>query len=141
MAIVSKVITPHFYSEKEPYMIVLFVEESENQTVNKFKIATLSTPRYLTIYDVRKLYPELTTYEAVIRFKEEMKVGNHEPINLHTFKISDLTDGEHLYIRSSSVYGKETDLRVAIYDIFDKRETAKKILAFCIKHQIFAWSY
>ena len=137
MAIVAKVIAPPFYCEKEPYIIVFFVEEAEN----KFKIAVLSTPRYLTIYDVRKLYPELTAYEAVIRFKEEMKVGNHEPINLHTFKISDLTDGEHLYIRSSSVYGKETHLRVAIYDFFDERETAKKILYFCIKHQIFAWSY
>ena len=119
MATVAKVIAPPFYCEKEPYIIVFFVEETEN----KFKIAALSTPRYLTIYDVRKLYPELTTYEAVIRFKEEMKVGNHEPINLHTFKISDLTDGEHLYIRSFSVYGKETDLRVAIYDIFDKRDS------------------
>ena len=137
MAIVAKVIAPPYYCEKEPYIIVFFVEEAEN----KFKIAVLSTPRYLTIYDVRKLYPELTAYEAVIRFKEEMKVGNHEPINLHTFKISDLTDGEHLYIRSSSVYGKETHLRVAIYDFFDERETAKKILYFCIKHQIFAWSY
>lgn len=137
MATVAKVIAPPFYCEKEPYIIVFFVEETEN----KFKIAALSTPRYLTIYDVRKLYPELNAYEAVIRFKEEMKVGNHEPINLHTFKISDLTDGEHLYIRSSSVYGKETHLRVAIYDFFDERETAKKILYFCIKHQIFAWSY
>ena len=137
MATVAKVIAPPFYCEKEPYIIVFFVEETEN----KFKIAALSTPRYLTIYDVRKLYPELNAYEAVIRFKEEMKVGNHEPINLHTFKISDLTDGEYLYIRSSSVYGKETHLRVAIYDFFDERETAKKILYFCIKHQIFAWSY
>lgn len=106
MAIVSKVITPLFFSEKEPYMIVLFVEESENQSVNKFKIAALSTPRYLTIYDVRKLYPELTVYEAKSLFIKEMNVGRREEINLHEFTISELTAGKHFSVRRSSVYGK-----------------------------------
>ena len=135
MATVAKVIAPPFYCEKEPYIIVFFVEETEN----KFKIAALSTPRYFTIYDVRKLYPELTAYEAKNLFIKEMYIGRREEINLHEFTISKLTAGKHLSVRSS-VYVNETYFRVAVYDEYDEYKTAKKILAFCINYHLLGWN-
>ena len=136
MAIVSKVITPFFFCENKPYMVVFFVEEFEN----RFQTGSCENPRYIQVYDVKKLYPELANvYEAKTRFIKEMKVGNREPINLHEFMISDLTDGEHLFIRGSYINGKETHLRVGVYDYNNEREVAKRMLSFCIIHGIFKW--
>ena len=135
MALVSKVITPFFFSEKEPYMIVLFKKDS----VNKFQAVACSSPCYRQIYDLRKIYPDLTdVYEAKTCFMEEMKVGRHEPINLFDFTISDLTDGKHLAIRGYSFFEYETLFRVGSY--YDNaRETAKEILYFCVNHKIYKW--
>ena len=133
MALVSKVITPFFFSEKEPYMFVLFVEEFEN----KFRTAVCSNPRYIAVYDVRKyIYPKLTISEAKNCFTEEMRVGHREEINLREFTISDLTNNEYSSVRFSSTYAKEEYFRVAIYDNFDERETAKMILNLLVKHRL-----
>jgi len=135
MAIVSKVITPIFFSQKEPYMIVLFVEEYEN----RFQIGAADNPRYMQVYDLQMIYPELESiYEAKKLFIEEMKVGNREPIKLCDFTISDLTDGKHTSILSMS-HGKETYLRVGVYDNNNEREVAKRMLEFCIEHRFFKW--
>ena len=89
---------------------------------------------------MRKIYPELiNVYEAQTRFIEEMKVGNHEPINLHEFNISDLTNGIHLTVRASYSYEKEAYLRVGVYDNNIEREVAKRMLDFCIEHRFFKW--
>lgn len=136
MALVSKVITPFFFSEKEPYMIVLFKKDS----VNKFQAAACSSPCYRQIYDLRKIYPDITdVYEAQTRFKEEMKVGHHEAINLFEFSISDLTDGKYFAIRSTSVREIETQFRVGSYDVNNGRMVAKEILYFCVNHKIYKW--
>ncbi|MBO4841030.1 MAG: hypothetical protein J5524_09000 [Bacteroidaceae bacterium] len=135
MALVSKVITPFFFSEKEPYMFVLFIKESEN----KFQAGACLNPRYLQIYDLRKIYPDISDiYEAQTYFKEEMEVGRHEPIDLFDFTISDLTDGKHSAIRGYSFFEYETHFRVGSY--YDNaRETAKEILHFCVNHKIYKW--
>ena len=132
MALVSKVITPFFFSEKEPYMFVLFVEEFEN----KFRTAVCSNPRYIVVYDVRKIYPELTISEAKKCFTEEMRVGHREEINLRKFTISDLTNNEYSSVQFSSTYGKEECFRIGTYDNFDERETAKMILNLLVKHRL-----
>lgn len=136
MALVSKVLTPFFFSEKEPYMIVFFNKEYDF----RFRTGACENQKYMQVYDLRKIYPELTNvYEAQTRFVEEMKVGNHEPINLHEFKISDLTNGIHLTVRVSYSYGKEAYLRVGVYDNNNEREVAKRMLEFCIEHRFFKW--
>jgi hypothetical protein len=136
MAIVSKVITPLFFSEKEPYMFVRFVEEFES----RFRTGSCENPSYIQVYDLMKIYPDLkNVYEAKTRFIEEMKVGNHEPVNLHEFKISDLTNGNHLAIRGSYSNNKETHLRVGVYDDNNEREVAVRMLYFCIDHRFFKW--
>ena len=109
MAKVVNVITPFFFSENEPYMVV---------------------------YDVRKIYPDLTTFEAKESFLEEMRVGQSEEINLRKFTISDLTDNEYTSVRYSATNSKEQDFRIGVYDNFDKRETAKKILNLFVKHGV-----
>lgn len=62
MAIVSKVITPLFFSQEEPYVVVLFAEKYEN----RFQIGAANSPfRYMQVYDLQKIYPELeSVYEA-----------------------------------------------------------------------------
>ena len=136
MAIVSKVIMPRFFSQKEPYMIVLFVEEYEN----RFQIGACDGPRYMQVYDLQKIYPELeNVYEAKKRFIEEMKVGNREPIKLYDFTISDLTDGNHTSVQSM-FSSKETHLRVGVYDNNNERVVAKRMLYFCIDHSLFKWN-
>lgn len=130
MAKVVKVITPFFFSENEPYMIVLFVEEFEN----KFITAMCSNPRYIAIYDVHKFHPELNVFEAKESFLEEMKIGHREEINLREFSISDLTNNKYSSIISRN--GKEQSFRIGYYDNFDERETAKKILNLFIKHRV-----
>lgn len=135
MAKVVNVITPFFFSENEPYMIVLFVEEFEN----KFRTAMSSNPRYIVVYDVRKIYPDLNTFEAKESFLEEMEIGHREEIYLHEFSISDLTDGKHSSIRGYSFSGYETHFRVGSYYVDNARETAKEILHFCINHKIYKW--
>lgn len=130
MAKVVNVITPFFFSENEPYMIVYFVEEFEN----KFRTAMLSNPRYMVVYDVRKIYPDLTTFEAKESFLEEMKIGHREEINLREFSISDLTNNKYSSVISRN--GKEQSFRIGYYDNFDERETAKKILNLFIKHRV-----
>ena len=132
MAKIAKVITPVFFSEKEPYMIVLFVEEFEN----KFRTAVCSNPHYIVVYDVRKIYPELTIFEAKKCFIEEMRIGHREEINLRKFAISDLTNNEYSSVCFSSTYGKEEYFRIAIYDNFDERETAKMVLNLFVKHRL-----
>lgn len=132
MAKVVNVITPFFFSENEPYMVVYFVEEFEN----KFRTAACSNPRYMVVYDVRKIYPDLTTFEAKESFLEEMRVGQSEEINLRKFTISDLTDNEYTSVRYSATNSKEQDFRIGVYDNFDKRETAKKILNLFVKHGV-----
>lgn len=120
MAIVYKVKTPLFFSEEEPYMFVFFVEEYDN----KFRNGACDSPRYMQVYDLRKIYPELKAVEeAKNRFVEEMKVGNREPITLHEFTIFDLTDGKHSFVRST-FYGKETHLWVGVYDNNNERVVA-----------------
>lgn len=136
MAVVSKVITPFFFSEKEPYMIVLFKKDS----VNIFQAGACSSPHYIQIYDLRKIYLDITdVYEAQTRFKEEMKVGHHEAINLFEFTISDLTDGKYFAIRSTSVREIETQFRVGSYDVNKGRVVAKEILLFYINHRLFEY--
>ena len=130
MAKVVNVITPFFFSENEPYMIVYFVEEFEN----KFRTAACSNPRYMVVYDVRKIYPDLTTFEAKESFLEEMKIGHREEINLREFSISDLTNNKYSSVISRN--GKEQSFRIGYYDNFDERETAKKILNLFIKHRV-----
>lgn len=130
MAKVVRVITPFFFSENEPYMIVYFVEEFEN----KFRTAACSNPRYIVVYDVRKIYPDLTTFEAKESFLEEMKIGHREEINLREFSISDLTNNKYSSVISRN--GKEQFFRIGYYDSFDERETAKKILNLFIKHRV-----
>ncbi len=132
MAKVVNVITPFFFSENEPYMIVYFVEEFEN----KFRTAMLSNPRYIVVYDVRKIYPDLTTFEAKESFLEEMKIGHREEINLREFSISDLTDNEYTSVRYSATYSKEQDFRIGVYDNYNERETAKKVLNLFLKHHL-----
>jgi len=136
MARVSKVITPFFFSEKEPYMIVLFKKDS----VNKFQAGACKSLHYIQIYDLRKIYPDITdVYEAKTCFIEEMKVGNHEAINLFDFTISDLTDGKYFAIRSTSVRETENHFRVGSYDANNGRVVAKEILYFCVNHKIYKW--
>lgn len=136
MALVSKVITPFFFSEKEPYMIVLFKKDS----VNKFQAAACSSPCYRQIYDLRKIYPDISDiYDAKTCFMEEMEVGRQEPIHLFDFTISDLTDGKHFAIRSTSVREIETQFRVGSYDVNNGRMVAKEILYFCVNHKIYKW--
>lgn len=136
MAIVSKVLTPRFFSEREPYVFVFFVEEFESH----FRTGSCANPRYMQVYDLKKIYPEITNvYEAKTRFVEEMEVGNREPINLHEFKISDLTNGKHSVVRYSYTNNEETHLRVGVYGDDNAREVAKKMLVFCIKHRFFEW--
>lgn len=130
MAKVVNVITPFFFSENEPYMIVYFVEEFEN----KFRTAACSNPRYMVVYDVRKIYPDLTTFEAKESFLEEMEIGHREEINLREFSISDLTNNKYSSVISRN--GKEQSFRIGYYDNFDERETAKKILNLFIKHRV-----
>lgn len=132
MAKVVNVITPFFFSENEPYMIVYFVEEFEN----KFRTAMLSNPRYIVVYDVRKIYPDLTTYEAKESFLEEMKIGHREEINLREFSISDLTNNEYTSVRYSATNSKEQDFRIGVYDGYNERETAKKVLNLFLKHHM-----
>jgi len=132
MAKVVKVITPVFFSEKEPYMVVLFVEEFEN----KFRTAMCSNPRYIAIYDVHKFHPELNVFEAKERFMEEMRVGQSEKINLRIFTISNLTDNEYTSVRYSATNSKEQDFRIGVYDDYNERETAKKILNLFVKHRL-----
>ena len=136
MAIVSNVLTPHFFSEQEPYMFVFFVEEYESV----FRTGACDNPLYMQVYDLRKIYPELSNvYEAKRRFIVEMTIGNHEQIKLFEFKISDLTDGKHLSIRYTTQYGNETYLRVGVYDGNDEHTVAKRMLDFCIAHNFFKW--
>ena len=130
MAKVVNVITPFFFSENEPYMIVYFVEEFEN----KFRTAACSNPRYMVVYDVRKIYPDLTTFEAKESFLEEMEIGHREEINLREFSISDLTNNKYSSVISRN--GKEQSFRIGYYDNFDERETAKKILNLFVKHGV-----
>jgi len=130
MAKVVNVITPFFFSENEPYMIVYFVEEFEK----KFRTAACSNPRYMVVYDVRKIYPDLTTFEAKESFLEEMKIGHREEINLREFSISDLTNNKYSSVISRN--GKEQSFRIEYYDNFDERETAKKILNLFVKHGV-----
>ena len=130
MAKVVNVITPFFFSENDPYMIVLFVEEFEN----KFRTATCSNPRYMVVYDVRKVYPKLTAFEAKESFINEMRIGHSEEINLREFSISDLTNNKYSSVISRN--GKEQSFRIGYYDNFDERETAKKILNLFIKHRV-----
>ena len=130
MAKVVNVITPFFFSENEPYMIVYFVEEFEN----KFRTAACSNPRYMVVYDVRKIYPDLTTFEAKESFLEEMKIGHREEINLREFSISGLTNNKYSSVISRN--GKEQSFRIGYYDNFDERETAKKILNLFVKHGV-----
>ena len=111
-------------------MIVYFVEEFEN----KFRTAACSNPRYMVVYDVRKIYPDLTTFEAKESFLEEMKIGHREEINLREFSISDLTNNKYSSVISRN--GKEQSFRIGYYDNFDERETAKKILNLFIKHRL-----
>lgn len=132
MAKVVKVITPVFFSENEPYVIVLFVEEFEN----KFRTAMCSNPRYIAIYDVHKFHPELNVFEAKERFMEEMRVGQSEEINLRIFTISNLTDNEYTSVRYSATNSKEQDFRIGVYDDYNERETAKKVLNLFIKHHL-----
>ena len=132
MAKVVRVITPIFFSENEPYVIVLFVEEFEN----KFRTAMCSNPRYIAIYDVHKFHPELNVFEAKERFMEEMRVGQSEEINLREFTISDLTDNEYTSVRYSATYSKEQDFRIGVYDNYNERETAKKVLNLFLKHHL-----
>ena len=132
MAKVVKVITPVFFSEKEPYMVVLFVEEFEN----KFRTAMCSNPRYIAIYDVHKFHPELNVFEAKERFMEEMRVGQSEEINLREFTISDLTNNEYTSVRYSATNSKEQDFRIGVYDGYNERETAKKVLNLFLKHHM-----
>ena len=132
MAKVVNVITPFFFSENEPYMIVLFIEEFEN----KFRTAACSNPRYWAVYNVKKIYLELTVYEAKIRFIEEMRVGQSEEINLRKFTISDLTDNEYTSVSYSATNSKEQDFRIGVYDDYNERETAKKILNLFVKHRL-----
>lgn len=135
MAIVCEVKTPLFFSESKPYMIVLFVEEYEN----RFRIGSCDSPRYLQIYDLRIIYPELKdVYEAKKHFVEEMKIGNREPLKLCKFLISDLTDGKHSSIRST-LFGKELYLWVGVYDNNNEVDVAKRMLSFGINHGIFKW--
>lgn len=136
MALVSKVLTPPFFSEKNPYMLVFFSEEFESI----FRTGSCENPRYMQVYDLRKIYPELlNVYDAKNRFVEEMKVGNHESINLYEFKIYDLTNGEHSSVRCTSVFSKETSLRVGVYEGNDEKIVAKRMLDFCIEHRFFKW--
>ena len=132
MAKVVRVITPVFFSENEPYVIVLFVEEFEN----KFRTAMCSNPRYIAIYDVHKFHPELNVFEAKERFMEEMRVGQSEEINLREFTILDLTDNEYTSVRYSATYSKEQDFRVGVYEGYNERETAKKVLNLFLKHHM-----
>ena len=70
MALVSKVLTPFFISEKDPYMLVFFIEEFESS----FRTGSCENSRYMQVYDLRKIYPELTNvYDVKNRFVEEMK--------------------------------------------------------------------
>lgn len=136
MAIVCKVITPLFFSPKEPYMIVLFVEEYENI----LQIGACDSPRYMQVYDVQKIYPKIgNVYEAQKRFVEEMKVGNREPIKLYDFTISDLTDGYYTSVQSM-FSSKETHLRVGVYENNNERDVAKRMLSFCIDYSLFKWN-
>ena len=132
MAKVVRVITPMFFSENEPYVIVLFVEEFEN----KFITAMCSNPRYIAIYNVHEFQPELNIFEAKERFMEEMRVGQSEEINLREFTISDLTDNEYTSVRYSATYSKEQDFRIGVYDNYNERETAKKVLNLFLKHNM-----
>lgn len=132
MAKVVNVITPSFFSEEEPYMIVLYIEEFEN----KFRTAAHTNPRYFTVYDVRKIYPDLTAFEAKECFKEEMRIGHREEIKLHKFTISDLTDNQYSFVQFLSKYDTEKYFRIAIYKSFDERATAKKVLNLFIKHRL-----
>ena len=132
MAKVVRVITPVFFSENEPYVIVLFVEEFEN----KFRTAMCSNPRYIAIYDVHKFHPELNVFEAKERFMEEMRVGQSEEINLREFTILDLTDNEYTSVRYSATYSKEQDFRIGVYKGYNERETAKKVLNLFLKHHM-----
>jgi len=125
MAKVVRVITPMFFSENEPYVIVLFVEEFEN----KFITAMCSNPRYIAIYDVHKFHPELNVLE-------EMRVGQSEEINLREFTISDLTNNEYTSVRYSATNSKEQDFRIGVYDGYNERETAKKVLNLFLKHHM-----
>ena len=132
MAKVVNVITPFFFSENEPYMIVYFVEEFEN----KFRTAMCSNPRYIAIYNVHEFQPELNIFEAKERFMEEMRVGQSEEINLREFTISDLTNNEYTSVRYSATYSKEQDFRIGVYDNYNERETAKKVLNLFLKHNM-----
>lgn len=135
MAIVSKVTTPLFFSQEEPYMVVHFVEEYDN----RFQIGAGDSPRYMQVYDLQKIFPKLeSVYEAKKQFIEEMKVGNREPIKLRDFTISDLTDGKHTSV-ISMLHGKETYFRVGVYDNNNERDVAKRMLDFCIEHRFFKW--
>lgn len=136
MALVFKVLTPPFFSEKKPYMYVFFREEFES----KFRMGSCENPNYMNIYDLRIVYPELTNvYEAETRFMEEMEVGHREPIYLHEFAISDLTDGKHLSVRRPSSYFKEIYMRVGSYHNNNGHEAAQRILDFCIEHGYYKW--
>lgn len=135
MAIVSKVTTPLFFSQEEPYMVVHFVEEYDN----RFQIGAGDSPRYMQVYDLQKIFPKLeSVYEAKKQFIEEMKIGNREPIKLCDFTISDFKDGKHTSVLSMS-HGKETYLRVGVYDNNNERDVAKRMLDFCIEHSFFKW--
>lgn len=130
MAIVVKVTTPFFFSENEPYMIVLFVKEFKN----KFKTAALSNPRYVVVYDMQKIYPELSVFAAKERFIEEMRIGHSEELNLHDFAVSDLTNNKYSSVISRN--GKEQFFRIGCYDNFDEHKTAVKILDLFVKHRV-----